>query len=769
MPTRILLRLFFLTGLLAPWCAFALGVGQLEVRSALNQTFEAELPLMTSNPAELAGLVAQIPRQEEFDRVGVERLEFLSKLRFSVQTPPGGRSVVRVTSVEPIREPNFNLLLELVWPRGRMIREFTVQLDPELYANRQPPPPPPPVVAPPPPVVAPPPVAAASPAPLLPPAPPVSFEGASLYGPVRTGETLMAIANRVRPSTAIGLPQMMAILVAGNPAAFVDGNPNALRAGATLKVPTPQALGAVTPAPKLAAAPAVAGPTAAPAPVDIAFPSPLPASAPELASPPSAAEPGTPTPPIATAPLPATPVAELTPPAAPGSTSPPLSAEQPREIVPKATIPQPEAPPPAAAPPVAAPETAAAPPAAAPPVAVPETAAAPPAALPATQPSAPPPAEAEPGWMSNPVVWIAIALIALAIAALILLPLLRRPARTKPSVVEAVAPESPGGRSTTVIEPPSEPKTRRTRQLSEPKSGWPQPAASEVAAKAVPDRVESAPVGPTGAPTPKPIGELLRDFDFDLGEAMPPAVAARQGAAPTRDIKAPLFEAELPTAPVTRQPVSPFAETPTDREEQAKQREEEKESPASPRAELPYELRLDGLDFDFGDLGLDTIARPQPSELPPLEMKPGTAGTRKPSGLPPLEMGIAEPATEPPSLAPSAAVPAGAAMPDLKFEFADVTQEMAKQGAQEDALKLDEALQGLGGDTLKVGGQPGNVRGVSVRGADSTDYVETKLDLASAYLDMDDYVGARGLLEEVLREGNAAQKERAGEFLKKLG
>ena len=80
MPTRILLRLFFLAGLAAPWCAFALGVGQLEVRSALNQTFEAELPLIINNPAELTGLTARIPRQEEFDRARIEWLEFLSKL-----------------------------------------------------------------------------------------------------------------------------------------------------------------------------------------------------------------------------------------------------------------------------------------------------------------------------------------------------------------------------------------------------------------------------------------------------------------------------------------------------------------------------------------------------------------------------------------------------------------------------------------------------------------------------------------------------------------
>lgn len=123
---------------------FCLGVGQIEVRSALNQTFEAELPLITSNPAELTGLTVRIPRQEEFDRAGVERLELLSKLRFAVQTPPVAGTSSRLPLSSRFVSSNFNLLLELVWARGRLIRDFAIQLDPELYANRRLPPPPPP-------------------------------------------------------------------------------------------------------------------------------------------------------------------------------------------------------------------------------------------------------------------------------------------------------------------------------------------------------------------------------------------------------------------------------------------------------------------------------------------------------------------------------------------------------------------------------------------------------------------------------------------------
>ena len=118
MSTRTLLRLTFLAGLAAPWCAFALGVGPLAVCSALNENLNADIPLIVSNPAELMGLTVRIPQQQEFDRAGIERLATFSKLRVTVQTPPGGPNLVKITSVEPIRNPNFNLLLELAWPIG---------------------------------------------------------------------------------------------------------------------------------------------------------------------------------------------------------------------------------------------------------------------------------------------------------------------------------------------------------------------------------------------------------------------------------------------------------------------------------------------------------------------------------------------------------------------------------------------------------------------------------------------------------------------------
>ena len=759
MPTRTLLRLSLLAGLVAPLCAFALGVGPLAVRSALNQNFDADIPLIVNNPGELTGLSVRIPRQEDFDRAGIERLASLSKLRFSVQTPPGGPNLIKISSIEPIREPNFNLLLELVWSRGRLIREFTVQVDPELYANRRQPPPPPPAVIPPP--ITAPVVATPRPALNLPPAPSVSFEGASIYGPIRPGETLMAVANRVRPSPAVSLPQMMSILLAGNTGAFANGNPNALRAGTTLKVPTAQALGvqggASTPpsaVPEIAAASPEAGPVVASQP---------PVTVPPVTIPPVAVP--SPTIPPVAVPSPVAPPGSSTTPSLAAAPSILSSAEQPQEIVPRASIPQPEtSSPPAGA--TAPPADATAPPAGA--QQKPESIPPAPPAKPPVQPVV----ETESSWMANPVVWIAIALILLAVAAVVLLPLLRRPAHRK-SVTESV--ESPAEPAREPTAEPADAAATQT-QIREPSLTRPllaatgAPVAATVAAKAGAAAVAAmaAPTPAAVAPQPKSVTELLKDIDFGVGE-LPPAFGGRNAPLPALSLDARLPDAEPPTASETRKPT---ASLPAEREEP-----EQKKAP--PQTELPSELRLDGFDFDFGDLGLQQTQQPgsQSVDLPPLEMKP--APDKRFAGLPP-GIDLPEPATEPASIASISAIlsaqsladertaPMGTASSaaDHKFDFSDVTQELGRQSG-EISLRLSEDLHDFGNQTLDLG--KAGSESLDKDGDAAADYVETKLDLATAYLDMGDQVGARGLLEEVLLEGNASQKQQATELLRKVG
>ncbi len=259
---------------------------------------------------------------------------------------------------------------------------------------------------------------------------------------------------------------------------------------------------------------------------------------------------------------------------------------------------------------------------------------------------------------------------------------------------------------------------------------------------------EASPVSkPVATPAPKPIGELLKDMDFGLNTDQT-VVASSKNAA--HDLKVPSFDAEPPTASVTRRPINPLAAAPLGDSAQKSEG-----PPPFQMEELPSELRLDSLDFDFGDLGLENTARPQPIELPPLEMSQ-KAPNAQPAKRPPLGGGQKTP--EPPLAKP--------ALEDLKFEFTDVSLEHAKSSTPEESLRLDTALQDFGGDDAlmlgKMAVEPSN------RTESSTDYVETKLDLATAYLDMGDQVGARNLLDEVLQEGDAAQKQRAGELRKKL-
>ncbi len=735
MPTRILIRLSLLAGLVAPLCAFALGVGPLEVRSALNQNFEAEIPLISSNPVELIGLTAQIPRQQTFDWAGLERYEFLSKLRFSAQTPPGGPNVLKITSTEPLREPNFTLLLELVWPRGRLLRAFPVQLDPALYADRRLPPPPPQPLMVPPPIAAEP--AAAPAAPGLPPAPPVSFEGATFYGPVKSGETLMGIASQVRPSAAINLPEMMAILVAGNAEAFINGNPNLLRAGSVLKVPAPQALGV-----QGVPTPSVPDLAAASSPAESALTQPPPMA-------PTAQPPVEPTmqpitsPPEPT-PLPEPPLATTPPPLMESQPEPlPVPVEPLREIVPQASIPQTEREPPPE--PAAQPEPSA-------PVAQPEPA--PVRPPPVAKPLVAQPEESGLGWLANPVVWIAIAMIVLAVAAVVLLPLLRRPAKPKQPPIEteeAIAAPQPAPE-------PSMPKTRA--QFREPRSVRPRPAVSGSTAAAPPTVEQTVPAGPAApkpaAAPPKPIDELLQDIDFGLGDA----AASGKDASPAQKMETPrLPDTEPPTASVTRAEADPFRSADPASEK----------IPTDPQADLPSELRLDNLDFDFGDLGLENTARPR-ADLPPLELKPAESGAK--ANLSPLAPGAFEPVTEPtapPPAGPQRFEPLSMPPPSRQFEFTDVTQEPAP-GAHTEPLRLDEDLREFDGGSLDLGKMEAGGTSTPGGGDQETaaDYVETKLDLATAFLDMGDQAGARSLLEEALQEGTASQQQQARELLKKL-
>jgi pilus assembly protein FimV len=293
--------------------AFALGLGQLQVKSGLNQPLVAEIPIIASAPGEIDNLEVKLASPEAFERVGLVRPSHsTANLSFSVGKNARGQPVVLVTSSGKFSEPFLSFLVEADWGKGTVTKEYTALIDPPYIAKavirpleaptvavaplQTPPPEPLPMestiklspepatveapvaaaVTPVQPVAtdapAPAAVAAADPAatapdaipastpdapapmaaealPPSPPAPAAVAEAAPIpvvpdpapqteYGPVASGETLSKIALKLNPDAdSVSVKQMMMALLRANPDAFQNENVNQLKRGAVMRIP----------------------------------------------------------------------------------------------------------------------------------------------------------------------------------------------------------------------------------------------------------------------------------------------------------------------------------------------------------------------------------------------------------------------------------------------------------------------------------------------------------------------------------------------------
>lgn len=220
-----------LTAALLPVNVSGLGMGTIQLETALNQPLLAEIDLLSADPETLSDLRVRLADEAAFQRVGMDRPFLLTKLRFQATVTDRGKPVIRVTSQEPIREPFLNFLLELNWPTGRQVREYALLLDPPVTAESVRP-------------------AVESPqVPVLSVKPRESREpvgGASTYGPTKASDTAWVIADKVRPDKSVSVQQMMMALLAANPDAFDDGNVNKLKRGITLQIPDMGLISAMT-------------------------------------------------------------------------------------------------------------------------------------------------------------------------------------------------------------------------------------------------------------------------------------------------------------------------------------------------------------------------------------------------------------------------------------------------------------------------------------------------------------------------------------------
>jgi pilus assembly protein FimV len=265
---------FQLSALAAALClsatgSYAAGLGKITVLSPLGQPLRAEIDVNASRE-ELASMNARLASPEAFRQVGIEYVPGIAGIRFVVDKRKDGQPYLRMISDRPINEPFLDVLVELTWSSGRMVREYTVLLDPPESLTQTAPvtvavpttakpvsEPKPvaatPVIAPAPQVL-PEPVAAdkvadkpiqpaEKPAP-LPQAKPVEETNSRL---VKSGDTLTKIAAATKPE-GISLDQMLVALFQNNRGAFDGNNMNRLRAGKILTIPDADAAAAIAPA-----------------------------------------------------------------------------------------------------------------------------------------------------------------------------------------------------------------------------------------------------------------------------------------------------------------------------------------------------------------------------------------------------------------------------------------------------------------------------------------------------------------------------------------
>ncbi len=216
-----------------PFCVTALGLGDIHLKSALNDYFSADINLLSVAADEISDVRVELASSDAFQRAGIDRPFALTKLRFKPVELPDGTSVVQVTSRDPIREPFLNFLIEVNWPKGKIVREYTVLLDPPVTLDGHP-------------VL----VQSAQASmhssatssntvgqSLVQPSD-VSWAGggaASEYGPTKRNDTLWSIAKKVRHQ-GVTMNQAMMSLLQANPQAFIKQNINNLKVGQILRV-----------------------------------------------------------------------------------------------------------------------------------------------------------------------------------------------------------------------------------------------------------------------------------------------------------------------------------------------------------------------------------------------------------------------------------------------------------------------------------------------------------------------------------------------------
>lgn len=249
---RKLAMAMVVSGALGSSFANALGLGEIKMNSALNQPLDADVKLLNVGDLSKNEILPNLASHKDFSRAGVERVFFLTGIKFDVELDGKGGAVLHLSTDRIVREPYLNFLIELHWPSGRLLREYTTLLDPPLFSE-----------APPSPVQQ---AATAAPAKVESTPQPTTYSAPSYSVPapvvtqssvqstptsatalsrekrdgtvlVKKNDTLWGIAKENRPDRSVTVRQTMMAIQQHNPDAFIRNNINLLKSGQVLRIP----------------------------------------------------------------------------------------------------------------------------------------------------------------------------------------------------------------------------------------------------------------------------------------------------------------------------------------------------------------------------------------------------------------------------------------------------------------------------------------------------------------------------------------------------
>ncbi len=269
LPARKILLAAIAGALLLPLKGFTLGLGEIEVNSALNQKLSADIELLSATVEDTENIIIKLASRKDFTRAGLDRPYLLNDLRFKTIVVDGTPHI-NVSSGDPIREPFLNFLLEIDWPNGHLLREYTVLLDPPVFMTQS--------------------ASTTSATPTqtavandaagfrptagatnivpvvvpgsdLSPRPAATGHAANQYSAevknefstaavagtalnqpvgsyrIKSGDTAWSLADSMRPNQRISVEQMMIAMLHANPESFINENINGLKRGYILRTP----------------------------------------------------------------------------------------------------------------------------------------------------------------------------------------------------------------------------------------------------------------------------------------------------------------------------------------------------------------------------------------------------------------------------------------------------------------------------------------------------------------------------------------------------